>query len=169
MKKIIAILISLLMLFCIACSESESSSFAEGTTCEQILNAAVGVKDYDNVEQYIKGKTDLDSYTMSMWADGLFAECEEFNLLSDYAICYSKDNTTYEISVLKAKSTDDVSKIESLLERRKQTLEGGTKAAYDPNFKKLMQNSKIETCGEYVIFILTDDNDAVKDAIEKLK
>ena len=157
------------MLFCVACGEDESVSFAEGTTCEQILDAAVGAKSYDNVEQYIKGQSDMDSYTMAMWADGIFQECEEFDLLSDYAICYSKDNTTYEISVLKAKSADDVSKIESLLERRKQTLEGGTKAAYDPNFKKLMQNSRIETYGEYVIFLLTDDNDAVKSEIEKLK
>ena len=157
------------MLFCVACGEDESVSFAEGTTCKQILDAAVGAKSYDNVEQYIKGQSDMDSYTMAMWADGIFQECEEFDLLSDYAICYSKDNTTYEISVLKAKSADDVSKIESLLERRKQTLEGGTKAAYDPNFKKLMQNSRIETYGEYVIFLLTDDNDAVKSEIEKLK
>ena len=167
MKKIIAILISVLMLFCVACGES--GGFAEGTTCEKILNAATDVKPYDNTELYVKDTTNLDSYTMAMWADGVFQECEEFDLLSDYAICYSKDNTTYEISVLKAKSTNDAKALESLLERRKQTLEGGTKAAYDPNFKQLMQKSKIVTEGEFVILLITDDNDAVISAIEKLK
>ncbi len=167
MKKIIAIFICTLMLFCVACGESKS--FSSNTTCEQILNAATGVASYDNSKNYIKGKSDLDANIMSMWADGMFDECKEYDLLDDYAICYSNDNTTYEISVLKAKSKDDVKKLEELFERRKNTLEGGTKAAYDPNFKTLMKNSKIITDGEFVIFLLTGDNDAVISAIEKLK
>lgn len=167
MKKIIAIFICTLMLFCVACGESKS--FPDGTTCEQILNAATAVQSYDNTQNYIKDKSNLNANLMSMWSDGMFAECKEFDLLVDYAICYSNDNTTYEISVLKAKSKDEVSKLESLFERRKKTLEGGTKAAYDPNFKNLMQNSKIITDGEFVMLLLTNDNDAVIKAIEKLK
>ncbi len=167
MKRIIAIFTCVLMLFCVACGESRS--FPDGTTCEQILNAATAVQSYDNTQNYIKDKSDLNANLMSMWSDGMFAECKEYALLSDYAICYSNDNTTYEISVLKAKSKDEVSNLESLLERRKKTLEGGTKAAYDPNFKTLMKNSKIITDGEFVIFLLTGDNDAVISAIENLK
>lgn len=167
MKRTVVIFLGLLLIFCVACGES--GGFPSGTTCEQILNAAKSAQSYENSVTYIKDKSNMDVYTMAMWADGVFAECEEFELISDYAICYSNDNTTYEISVLKAKSKDDVAKIVSLFERRKQTLEGGTKAAYDSNFKKLMQGSKIETCGEFVMLLITNDNDTVINAIEKIK
>lgn len=166
MKKIFAILGCLLLLFCVACSES---SFSADTTCEQILNAAIAVESYDNTQTYTTSGTTLDKNLMSMWSDGVFSECEEFELISDYAICYSNDNTTYEISVLKAKSQADVSKLESLCERRKQTLEAGTKAAYDPNFEKIMEDSKIITDGEFVILLITDDNDEVVEAINDIK
>ncbi len=167
MRKLITILICATLLFCVACSESKE--FPSDTTCEQILNAATAAQSYDNTQNYIKDKSDLNANLMSMWSDGVFDECEEFDLLADYAICHSNDNTTYEISVLKAKSKDDVSKLESLLERRKQTLEGGTQAAYDPNFKKIMKDAKIITDGDFVILLITNDNDTVIDAIEKLK
>lgn len=167
MKKIITILICAVLLFCVACGEEKA--FSSDTTCEQILNAATEVVSYDNTQNYIKSKSDFNANLMSMWLDGVFVECKEFDLLSDYAICYSNDNTTYEISVLKAKSNDDVSKLESLFERRKKTLEGGTQAAYDPNFKKIMQSSKIITDGDFVILLITNDNDAVINAVENLK
>lgn len=167
MKKIIATVLGLLLVFCVACGEDDT--LPKGVTCEQILEVATDVKSYKNTQEYIKNKSDLDAYTMSMWADGLFEECEEYDLLLDYAICYSKDNTTYEISVLKAKSEDAVTELKALLERRKTTLEGGTKAAYDPNFKGLMQSSKIKVYGEYVVLLITDDNDAIIKAIDGLK
>ncbi len=167
MNKIITILICAALLFCVACGEGKG--FPANTTCEQILNAATAVESYDNTKNYINGKTDFNSNVMSMWSDGVFDECEEFDLLADYAICYSNDNTTYEISVLKAKSKDDVSKLESLFERRKRTLEGGTQAAYDPNFKKIIQDAQIIIDGDFVIFLLTNNNDAIIETIEKLK
>lgn len=167
MKKTVTILMCVLLLFCAACGEKKE--FPPNTTCEQILNAATAVVSYDNTKNYIKGKTDFNANVMSMWSDGIFAECEEFNLLSDYAICYSNDNNTYEISVLKAKSKDDVSKLELLFERRKKTLQGGTQAAYDPNFKKVMQDAKIITDGDFVILLITEDNAAVTNAIDNLK
>lgn len=166
-KKLIVWLVCVCLFVLAACGDIKA--FPRDITCEQILNAAVAVESYDNTRTYIKDKVDLDSFFMSMWSDGIFAECAEFELLSDYAICYSNDNTTYEISVLKAKSKDDVQKLVSLLERRKQTLLEGDKAAYDPDFNKLMDDSKILTEGEFVILLLTSDNDAVAAAIENLK
>lgn len=166
MKKTIAILICLMLVLCVACGDSQ---FSDDVTCEQILNAAIKVESYDNTQAYTPNGTKLDKNLMSMWSDGVFAECEEFDLISDYAICYSTDNTTYEISVLKAKSSADVSKIEALYERHKQTLEAGTKAAYDPNFKKIMADSKIIADGNFVILLITNDNDAVIEAINELK
>ena len=166
-KKLIMGLVCACFFALAACGDIKA--FPRDITCEQILNAAVAVESYDNTRTYIKDKVELDSFFMSMWSDGIFAECAEFELLSDYAICYSNDNTTYEISVLKAKSKDDVQKLVSLLERRKQTLSEGDKAAYDPGFNKLLDNSKILTEGKFVILLITADNTAVLTQIESLK
>lgn len=167
MKKAIIFLLSVLLVVCVACGESKA--FPADIKCEQILNAATAVVSYENTTTYIKDKNDLDTYDMAMWVDGIFEECSEFDLISDYAICYSTDNTTYEISVLKAKSKDDVQKLIEVLERRKQTLQGGVKAAYDPDFEKLMQNSKIISEDKFVILLITADNTAALTEIEKLK
>lgn len=167
LKNLIICCVCIGLLLITACGDTKT--FPQDITCEQILNAATAVESYDNIRTYIKDKVDLDAFFMSMWSDGIFEECKEFDLLSDYAICYSNDNTTYEISVLKAKSKDDVQRLVSLLERRKETLSGGDKAAYDPDFDKLMGDSRILTEGEFVILLITPDNDAAVTAIENLK
>ncbi|MBQ8741146.1 MAG: DUF4358 domain-containing protein [Clostridia bacterium] len=168
-KKIIVCVIATAVLLLTACAEQKA--FPPDVTCKQILDAAktaVGTL-LQTEEEYIKGEDDFDSYDMSLWADSLFEECEEYKLLDDYALYYSGDNTTYEITVLKAKNSDDTQKLVALLERRKETLFGGNKAAYDPNFKSLMNNSRILTEDSFVILLITPDNDKAITAIENLK
>ncbi len=167
LKTLIISCVVLSLLLCAACGQSKG--FGGDITAEQILNAAKAVKPYENNKTYIKGNIDLDTFSMSMWSDGIFDECKEFDLISDYALYYSADNNTFEISVLKAKSSEDTQKLVSLFERRKQTLAAGDKAAYDPQFEKLMNESEILVDGDFVILLITPDNDAVIKAIEKLK
>ncbi len=165
-KKIMVAFLTLALTFCVACG---GKSLPETTTCEQILTAATSTQSYDNVKTYIKGKIELDTFFMSLWADGSFEECSEYDLISDYAICSSNDNKTFEIAILKAEKTDDAGKLQDLLESRKQTLSQGDKAEYDPDFKALMSDSKILTDGKFVILLITEDNDSVVNAIEDLK
>ena len=167
MKKAIAFLLSVLLIFCAACGKN--TAFSADVSCEQILSAATSAVPYENTTTYIKDKNNIDAFTMSMWADGIFAECAEYDLMTDYAICYSADNTTYEISILKAESKENAQKLTEVLKRRKQTLEGGTKAAYDPDFNNLMSSSQILTEGDFVILLITPDNDAAVEAIDNLK
>lgn len=155
------------LLLCAACGQNES--FGNDITAEQILSVATTAQSYDNNKTYIKGNVEMDTFTMSMWSDGVFDECQEFDLISDYAICYSNDNNTFEISVLKAEKKEDASKLVSLLERRKQTLATGDKAAYDPEFEMLLEKSEILVCDSFVILLITQNNDAVISAIETLK
>ncbi len=169
LKKITVCLILVVSLLLSACAEQKA--FSQDVTCKQILDTAktaVGVT-LQTEEEYIKGQDSFDSYDMSMWADSLFEECEEFGLLDDYALCYSGDNTTYEITVLKAKKADDTNQLVSLLERRKETLSGGNKAAYDPDFNRLMSDSRILVEDKFVILLITPDNDGAIEAIENLK
>lgn len=167
-KKLTICLMVLLLLVTAACGERKS--FSADITCKQILDAATSVgEQHLNVTQIFYDTQTLDPYKMSIWADGAYKECEEFDLLDDYALCYSNDNTTYEISVLKAKDEADVQKIKEVLERRKQTLSGGDKAAYDPDFNKLLKDSRILTEENFVILLITSYNDAAITAIENLK
>ena len=165
-KKIMVVFLVLALTFCVACG---GKSLPETTTCEQILTAATSAQSYGNVKTYIKGKVELDAFFMSLWADGSFEECQEFDLISDYAICYSNDNKTFEIAILRAEKPDDVARLQDLLERRKQTLSQGDKAEYDPDFKELMSNCKIITDEKFVMLLITEDNASVVNAIENLK
>lgn len=168
-KKIVICLMMLCMLFATACGESKA--FPTDITCKQILNAAKSAAGNapENETLHLSAENKLDAYTMSLWADGVYEECAEFSLLADYAVYYSSDNNTYEIAVLKAADKTDAEKLAALLERRKETLSGGDKAAYDPDFDKLMGDSQILTEGEFVILLITPNNDAAITAIENLK
>lgn len=167
-KKLVIVFLSLLLLFTASCGNAKS--LPANIPCEQILSAAKGaVTIPDAVSEYVKGQKDFDAYTLSLWADGAYTECAEYGLLADYAVFYSSDDTTFEISVLKAQSTDDADKLSKLFERRKKTLSSGSKAAYDPDFNKLIEDSKIIVDGQFVILLITPDNDAIISNIEKLK
>ncbi len=170
MKKIVSIALCMIcVLMLVACGNNKT--LPQNTTAETLASAiidAVGDEPESNTT-YVSKMQSLDTHTMSLWADGAYKECSEFALLDDYHIFYSADNSTYEISVLKAKTQDDVSKLASVLERRKQTLSMGDKAEYDPNFKMLMDDSLILTEGRFVMLIITPNNSAATKAIENLK
>ena len=168
MKKTISICLTFLISFLIGCSGS--SGFPSDVSCEDIADAVLNVTEHPEAEEYYTlSKGNLDSYSMSLWSDGLFEESSEFSKLDDYAIFLSAGTTTYEVAVLKAKNSDDVSLFTQLIERRKETLALGDKGMYDPNFKKRMDSSKVITEGNIVIFIVNDDITAAEDAINALK
>lgn len=168
-KKLIICVFCICLLLITACGQAKE--FPHDITCEQILDAAKqAVGTLPSSEKFYTADTELlDTYAMSLWADGVYQECEEFSLLADYSLYYSADNSTFEISVLKAKTDDDTEKLVSVLERRKATLSAGDKAAYDPDFNNLIGDSRILTEGEFVILLITPDNDAIITAIENLK
>lgn len=167
MKKKIIIPFVVILLFLSGCGEKY---LPDTLGCSQILENVVGSDlKYENTTTYIKGQNDVDEYAMSVWADGIFEEFDEYDLITDYAISYSNDNKTYEISILKAKNTNDAKKLEEVLERRKATLCDGTKATYDSEFDITVKNSKIFTDGNFAVFLLTEDNDVALKRIDELK
>lgn len=168
-KKSIMCIIGICLCLLAACGEAKA--FPQDITSEQILSTAKqAVSNLPSSEKsYTSNGETLDTYTMSLWADGAYTECEEFSLLSDYALYYSADNSTFEISVLKAENEWDTEKLTSVFERRKQTLSEGDKAAYDPNFKKLLADSEIVVEGNFIILLITDNNQAIITAINNLK
>lgn len=169
MKKITNVIICVLcVLLLVACgNKSLPNNMTADTLADTVINAVGGQPETNTT--YAQKVQTLDAYTMSLWADGAYEECDEFELLDEYYIFCSADNSTYEVSVLKAESEADISKLTAVLERRKQTLSQGDKAEYDPNFKKLMADSKIITEGRFAILLITPDNTAAIKAIDNLK
>lgn len=166
MKKLLSILICIL--FLVGCSDK--ATFTGDATCADIMQAAVdatNAPDYDNIYRY--DDENFDSLTMALWAYGLYEECSEYDLIEDCAIYVGAGNITYEVGVIKPKEVTDTEKIEQLFSRRKETMSAGNKAAYDPNFSSLIDDSLIYTDGEFVILLITNDNTLAKDAINGLK
>ena len=167
MKKFAAILLVALMLFAVSCTDEKS--LPDNLSCEEIVAELQSVGEKPEYEKfYRKSENNLDAFSMSLWADGSFRECDELELLEDYAIYLGAGTDTYEVTVLKAKEQQDLEKLENLIERRKQTLQNGDKGMYDPSFETKMSNAVVKTNGNFVIFLITDDNDAALKAIEKL-
>lgn len=168
MKKYLTLLLVFVLFLLTACSGTKE--FREDITCEDIMNSVVDATVHPESDKiYLKSQDNLDAYGLSLWSDGLYQESEEIDLLSDYAIFTSAGTTTYEVAVLKAESSASVERIEELVNRRKETLALGDKGMYDPSFNIRMENSVVQTVGDFVILFITDDNDTALDEIEKLK
>ncbi len=72
-------------------------------------------------------------------------------------------------AVLKADSKENLDKVKSIIEGRKKTMELGDKGFYDPEFGKKMEESITYEDGLFVIFLLTENIEKAKKAIESLK
>ena len=168
MKKLMAILTAILLVCAVGCKEDDKI-MPGGITCEQILNAVYTTAPYGNTTTYIKDKNDMDADTMSKWATGAVKEFAEYELLADYAICYSNDISVYDIAVLKANSKDDVKKLENVVNKRIATLRSSKKATQDPNFERMISEAKVLVSDKYVILIITQNNNAAEKAINNLK
>lgn len=170
MKKSLCILLILVLVIVCFSACGANKSFPQNITCENIMQAAQSVAEVPKYSKfYLKSKDNLDAYSISLWADGEFKECEELQLISDYAMYLGGATSTYEVTVLKAKSSEDLEKLINLIERRKQTLASGDEGFYDPNFDLRMENSVVYSDDLFVIFLITDDNDSAVKAIETLK
>ena len=168
MKKLLLITVSVFLMLLIGCSSAESK--IDAVACEDIMQAVIDVTAHPDSEKiYTKSEDNMDAFSMSLWADGLFEECEEYGALSDYGIFLSAGRTTYEVAVLRCGDKKEIAALTDLIERRKETLALGDKGMYDPDFKKRMNASVIVTEGNTVIFLVTDDNEAAKKAISELK
>lgn len=180
MKRLLSLILALLMCLC-ACSEKENeesgdATFPEDITCEEIMRAAVEAVHFsedgseDGSDTYLPDRENFDEFEMGLWADSSFEGCEEFGLLTDYAILYLPyAYVTYEVAVLKAEDTEGAEKLLEVLERRKETLAAGDKGFYDANFESIIEDSQTYLDGNYAIMIITGDAATSRAAIEELK
>lgn len=167
MVKIIAVVLAIIT--CLSLTGC-GGQFTEDITANDIMNAALESTNAPEVEKiYSPTDTVLTSKNMSLWADSKYVDCAEFGMLEDYAIYISAGIISYEIAVLKATDSEQTENLMQLIERRKETLAKGDKGFYDKNFKTRMEQSQLYTDGDFVIFLLTEDNDSAKQAIDKLK
>ncbi len=169
MKKLTSLLLVFALVFAFGgCGRDKN--FSAQTDCKQILDAAIGATNYPDCEKlYLKQDANLSATDLSLWYSGLYSESDKLDLLDDYAIFLSSGVTTYEVAVLKPKKKSDLKELKALLEERRVTLSLGDKGMYDPDFTVRMENSLLYTDGDFLIFLLTENNSAAKKAINALK
>ena len=179
MKRLLSLMLALLTCLC-ACSENKEdeaeAAFPEDITCEEIMRAAVDAVHFsedgseDGSDTFLPANENFDEFEMGLWADSSFEGCEEYELLTDYAILYLPyAYVTYEVAVLEAEDAEGAEKLLDVLERRKDTLAAGDKGFYDANFENIIDDSLTYRDGNYAIMLITGDAATSKEAIEALK
>lgn len=167
MKKFLCFLAALMLLLLSGCGEAV---LPQDISAEQVLEECLKVGENPEISsEYLKSKNNFDSFKMSLWADGIYAECPEAEMVSDYAIVTGSAKDTFEISVLKADNAENAKQLRAVLQRRKQTISGSDNSNYDPNFTKRFENLVIKEDGLFVMLIMTEDNSKRLEQIEKLK
>lgn len=167
MKRLF-LLICALTLFLYSCG---AKTLSDETSCDDILNAVLasqeGAPECDKI--YRKSDGSLEEYTLSLWARGTFSKCEEFDLIDDCAMYVCSGTQTFEVDIIKAVDEGAAKELDKMLEERIKTVSAGDKAAYDPDFDKMIKSSMHYTDGKYAILLITYDTRAAKEAIDELK
>ncbi|MBQ8696828.1 MAG: DUF4358 domain-containing protein [Clostridia bacterium] len=182
MKRLLALILAALTCLC-ACGGQEDSgektdgkAFPEDITCYEIMRAAVEAVHFsedgseEGSDTYLPENDNFDDFEMGLWADSSFEGCEEYELLTDYAVLYLPHAyVTYEVAVFEAENEEDAEKLLKVLERRKETMAAGDKGFYDANFESVMDDSLTYRDGNYAIMIITGDAETSKAAVDALK
>lgn len=98
---------------------------------------------------------------------------EDYYALDDtvagYAIYISGSGATAEeVAVLTVSKSEDISAAEAILEKRLGDLVFRFEA-YRPDEMQKLENPVLETAGNAVIMVLSDDNEAARNAIEAIR
>lgn len=156
-KKIVAVLLSLVILFVISSctngngnNNSQGSESGEKITAKEIINMII--------------ESDIDSSldSTAFYDDDLYKEnCIklydiDYSDIEDGGIIYSKSGGfADEISIIKTNdeySGDMIQILESRVEKRKQDFAG-----YKPTEINKIEKSKVFSCGDFYVLIISDN------------
>lgn len=162
MKKIISLMLTISLVFLVACGKKDSSSDAKSTVdmkelCKTMVAADASIPEMLNV------------YDSDNDADALFAyisENFEYNKVEHYFLSYSAEGKADEIVVIAVKDTADIDgAVEALEQHKKHRI--SMFEQYDPDNVTKVQNGIVFKSSQYAVLIICDDTDAVKTAFEQ--
>lgn len=86
----------------------------------------------------------------------------------DYCLCLYKGNGVWELHIFRTVSIYDNKKVVEMLTARRDLLQSSENSAYyDDTTQERIASAQILTHKNFVVLALTDDNECVKDALER--
>lgn len=100
--------------------------------------------------------------------NGTSEPVEELEYAEDYAFYIPKGAQVFEVDVVKVENSDNIQKTADMLNRRLTIKDDGNVRLYNPEEIPLLENAEVVIIGNYVILLVTDDNETAKEALNKL-
>lgn len=158
MKRITAMLLAVACLLSLcACGGDKTAD----VSAKDLVAATMNSVKPDNADT-LAGSDD-QAFTNKFW----FYYGIEVDKVSDYAIAYSSEAKSDEISVLKAASGTDVKALVEALEVRRE-MQVQTFERYSPESVELLKNAEIFSKGDYAVMIVAANAADIKAKLEAL-
>ena len=158
MKRITAVLLAVAcMLSLCACGGDKTAD----VSAKDLVAATMNSVKPDNADTL--ADSDDQAFTNKFW----FYYGVEVDKVSDYAIAYSSEAKSDEISVLKAASGTDVKTLTKALETRRE-MQVQTFERYSPESVELLKNAEIFSKGDYAVMIVAANAADIRAKLEAL-
>jgi len=171
------LIISLTFMF--SCKGGDHS-YNDNYTAKELADAIMNAYSPDELPEgglnYLYSDADEDSnnYLDDEFAgfliNGSFNPPEGFEYISDCAFYFPAGRNIFEVDVLKIKKEDEnnLKALEELLNNRLNRIKSSDVLIYTPEDKPLLDNAKIMTFGNYVVFLATTDNSKAEQVISDM-
>jgi len=179
-KKITAaVLLCAVLLFFGGCGEN-GANYVSHYTAKELADAimsAYGPSELpeEGFEYFYSGADEdsdyyIDAYFAGLLINGAYSPLEEYENISDCAFYVPKGRNIFEVVVLKSEKSggDDIKLLQDVLNRRLERKTSSDVLVYTPEDAPLLENAKIITAGNYVIFLATNDNKKAEQMINDM-
>ena len=166
MKKILALLLALTLMLCVAsCGKDNVKDVDINKLLNDVADAYTDME-WDTFSFYYSNETDEDKKLEGWYASYLFTkDYEQEDVLDgyDYAMIVSGGKQVFEIVILKG---TDKAATKALLEQRLEMKQDPTLEIYMPAEAQKLKKSEILFYGNYGILITSGDNSIAKGVID---
>ena len=182
MRKIVQnihIWVAIVALVLVSCTTACGDKATAEPSAHELLDVCLALYDFDDMykpsiyysdaEEGSDNRID-DGYLSYIFCDEYDVEIKAMPLIDEYALALPTGLSTYEIDVIKAKSTASAGEIKVLLENRAaiKAKTRGELENYNAGMLPVLDGCEIYVKGKYVFLLTTDDNSAAKAAIDGL-
>lgn len=164
MKRFWMIFFLLPCLFLSACASSPATS-------DIMARAITELDDMpgSRLIYYSNANPDTEHYLDQTHATQIYYEgFDIYALCDDFTILIGSADTPYEIHILRARASSNVPEILSALQTRKDMLQLKKSTSYNPDaYEATLSSAKAYSQERYVFLLVTTDNTAAENAIDK--
>lgn len=115
---------------------------------------------------------DNENYLIEGLASTLFNgttdPVEELEYADDYAFYIPKGALVFEVDVIKVRNEADIQAVEEMFKRRLALKDDGNVRLYNPEEVVLLEAGEVVTIGNYVVLLVTSDNEMAKEALNNI-